>query len=82
MQFCEIHCGTVDKSSILIETLHCLMGFEISGRGNKGKRGKKYGYGGLEVPAKGKKRRRKKGKKKQKNQIIYFLGVWQNMLPV
>lgn len=38
--FCEKHRGTTDKSSILIETLHSLMGFEISGRGNQGERGK------------------------------------------
>ena len=55
MQFCEIHRGTMDKSNIFIETLRSLMGFEISGRGSKGERGKKEG----------KKRREKKGKKKQ-----------------
>lgn len=60
MQFCEIHRGTMDKSNIFIETLRSLMGFEISGRGSKGERGKKYGYGGLEVPE----REEKKGKKR------------------
>ena len=60
MQFCEIHRGTMDKSSILIETLHSLMGFEISGRGSKGERGKKYGYGGLEVPEMEEKKKNKR----------------------